>query len=137
MGKTVTPRQTSVFMTPSSTKPVYYSPRVLLPPSLCLLSPPVTPKTSLEHSLSCPAYKDIVSKLYLGEHPLVAERIFSLLNPADLCSSLQVCTTWNHQVSCDAQFTNKISTYRRQASQQRPGCREACMCIREKDDMLK
>jgi len=110
----VTPKQTSVFMTPSSTKSALYSPRVLSPPSLCLLSPPATPKTSLERSPSRPAYKDIVSELYLGGQHLFAERIFSLLNPADLCSSLQVCTTWNHQVSCGAQFMNKISIYRRQ-----------------------
>ena len=108
------PKQTSVFMSFSSTKSVFCSPRVLSPSSLCLLSPPVTPKTSLERSSSCPAYKNIVSELYLRGQPLVAERIFSLLNPADLCSSLQVCTTWNHQVSCGAQFMNKISTYRRQ-----------------------
>ena len=114
MGKIVTPKQTSVFMTPSSTKSALYSPRVLSPPSLCLLSPPETPKTSLERSPSRSACKDIVSELYLGGQPLVAERIFSLLNPADLCSSLQVCTTWNHQVSCGAQFMNKISMYRRQ-----------------------
>ena len=109
--------ETSVFMTPSSTKSALYSPRVLSPPSLCLLSPPATPKTSLERSPSRPACKDIVSELYLGGQPLVAERIFSLLNPADLCSSLQVCTTWNHQVSCGAQFMNKISIYRRQCKE--------------------
>jgi len=110
----MTPKHTSVLMTLSSTKPVFYSPRVLSPTSLCLFSPPVTPKTSLGLTPSPPAYKDILSELYLGGQPLVAKRIFSFLNAADLCSSLQVCTTWNLQVSCGAQFMNKVSTYRKQ-----------------------
>jgi len=55
---------------------------------------------------------DILSELYLGGLPLVAERIFSLLKPADLCSSLRVCTTWNRQISCGAQFMNRNSHHR-------------------------
>jgi len=118
----MTPKHTSVLMTPSSTKPVFYSPRVLSPTSLCLLSPPVTPKTSLGLTPSPPAYKDILSELYLGGQPLVAKRIFSFLNPADLCSSLQVCTTWNLQVSCGAQFMNKVSTYHNSAKRMPKTC---------------
>ena len=117
----MTPKKTSVFMTPSSTKSASYSPRVLSPPSLCLLSPPATPKTS-ERSPSRPACKDIVSELYLGGQPLVAERIFSLLNPADLCSSLQVCTTRRPDDSMflhvvPSSCMNKISIYRRQCKE--------------------
>ena len=55
---------------------------------------------------------DILSELYLGGLPLVAERVFSLLKPADLCSSLRVCTTWNRQISCGAQFMNRNSYHR-------------------------
>ena len=77
------------------------------------------PKTSLGLTPSPPAYKDILqlSELYLGGQPLVANRIISFLNPADLCSSLQVCTTWNLQVSCDVQFMNQVSTYCRQCKE--------------------
>jgi len=111
MEELMTPKQSSVLVTPSSTKSVFYSPRVLSPLPLLL---PATPKSSLEHSPSLPACKDILSELYLGGLPLVAERIFSLLKPADLCSSLRVCTTWNCQISSGSQFMNSINTYRRQ-----------------------
>jgi len=53
----------------------------------------------------------------LGGQPLVTKGIFSFLNPADLCSSLQVCRTWNNQVSCGARFMNKVSIYRRQCKE--------------------
>ena len=117
----MTPKQSSILMTPSSTKPVspsstkpvFYSPRVLSPLPLLL---PATPKSSAGHPRSFSAYKDILSELYLGGLPLVAERIFSLLKPAELCSS-QVCTTWNHQISSGSQFMNSISTYRRQCKE--------------------
>ena len=110
MEELMTPKQSSVLMTPSSTKSVFYSPRVLSPLPLLL---PATPKSSLERSPSLPACKDILSELYLGGLPLVAERIFSLLKPADLCSSLRVCATWNRQISSGSQFMNSINTYRR------------------------
>ena len=112
MGKLMTPKQSSVFMTPSSTKAVVYSPRVLSP--LSLLSPATTPKSLPP---SPPAHKDILNTLYLGGVPQVAERIISLLNPADLCSSQQVCTTWNHLVSSGAQFMSKVNTYHRQCKE--------------------
>ena len=107
----MTPKHPSVLMTPSSTKPAVYSPRVLSP--LSLLSPAATPESPLKLLPSPPAYKDILSTLYLGGVPHVAERIVSLLNPADLCSSQQVCTTWNH-LSSGTQFMSKVNTYRRQ-----------------------
>ena len=111
MEELMTPKQSSVLVTPSSTKSVFYSPRILSPLLLLL---PAMPKSSLEHSPSLPACKDILSELFLGGLPLVAERIFSLLKPADLCSSLRVCTTWNRQISSGSQFMNSINTYRRQ-----------------------
>ena len=110
--------QSSVLMTPSSTKPVVYSPRVLS--TLSLLSPDVTPKSSptdLPLAPPPPACNDILSTLYLGGLPRVAERIFALLNPADLCSSLQVCTTWNHLVSSGTQFVSKVSSYHKQCKE--------------------
>ena len=109
MGKLVS----SVLMTPSSTMPVVYSPRVLSP--LSLLSPTATPKSPL--TPSPPAYKDILSTLYLGGVPQVAERIISHLNPADICSSQQVCTTWKQLVSSDANFMTKVNTYHRQCKE--------------------
>ena len=108
----MTPKQSAVPMTPSSIKPVLYSPRVLSPVSLMLSA--ATPKSSLELSCSPPAYKDILTELYLGGLPLVSERIFSLLKPADLCSSRQVCPTWNRQISSCSQLMNSIHTYQRQ-----------------------
>ena len=56
-------------------------------------------------------YRDIPTELYTAGVPLIAERIFSLLNPADLCSCLQVCTTWNYQVSSAPKFMDKVSAY--------------------------
>jgi len=119
MENSMTPKQSSILMTPSSTKPVspsstkpvFYSPRVLSP------LPLATPKSSAGHPRSFSAYKDILSELYLGGLSLVAERIFSLLKPAELCSSLQVCTTWNRQISSGSQFMNSINTYRRQCKE--------------------
>ena len=49
--------------------------------------------------------------------PLIAERIFSLLNPTDLCSCLQVCTTWNYQVSTAPRFMDKVSACRRKCKE--------------------
>jgi len=96
------------------TKPLVYSPRVLLP--LSLLSLVSMPKSPLNLPPSPPACKDILSTLYLGV-PSVAERIISLLSPADLCSSQQVCTTWNHLVSSGAQFMDRVNNYRRQCKE--------------------
>ena len=62
-------------------------------------------------------YRDIPTELYTAGVPLIAERIFSLLNPADLCSCLQVCTTWNHQVSSAPRFMDKVSAYRRKCKE--------------------
>ena len=102
-------------MMPASTKPVVYFPRVLSP--LSLLSPATTPTSSLTLPPSPPVCNDILSTLYLGGLPRATERIFSFLNPADLCSSLQVCTTWNHLVSTDAQFMNKVNIYHRRCKE--------------------
>ena len=112
MGKFVTPKQSSVLMTPSSSKVAVYSPRVLSP--LSLLSPAATLKSL---SPSPPAHRDILSTLYLGGVPQVAETIISHLNAADLCRSQQVCTTWNHLVSSDAQFMNKVDAYHKQCKE--------------------
>ena len=49
--------------------------------------------------------------------PLIAERVFSLLNPTDLCSCLQVCTTWNYQVSSATKFVDKVSAYRKKCKE--------------------
>ena len=117
MGKFMTPIPSFVLMTPSSTKPTVYSPRVLSP--ISLLSPAMTPKSPLYFPTSPPAYKDIdiLSMLYLGGVPQVAERIISHLSPADLCSSQQVCTTWNHLVSSGALLMSKVNTYHRQCKE--------------------
>jgi len=97
------------------TKPLVYSPRVLSP--LSLLPSASMPKSPLNPPPSPPACKNILSTLYLGGVPSVAERIISLLNPADLCSSHQVCITWNHLVSSSTQFMGKVNTYRRQCKE--------------------
>ena len=58
-----------------------------------------------------PVHKDIPTELYSAGVPLIAERIFSLLNPTDLCSCLQVSTTWNYQVSSvPNSWTKSLST---------------------------
>ena len=106
MGKLMTPKQSSVLMTP-------YSPRVLSPLSLSA----AMPKSPLNLVPSHPACKDILSTLYLGGVPHVAERIVAFLNPADLCSSQQVCTTWNHLVSSGAQLMSKVNSFRRQCKE--------------------
>ena len=48
---------------------------------------------------------------------LIAERIFSLLTPADLCNSLQVCTTWNYQICSVPKFMDKVSAHRRKCKE--------------------
>ena len=65
---------------------------------------PYFTKGSLELLVYPPVHKDIQTELYTTGVPLIAERIFSLLNPADLCSCLQVCTTWDYQVSTAPRF---------------------------------
>ena len=64
-----------------------------------------------------PVHKDIPTELYSAGVPLIAERIFSLLNPTDLCSCLQVSTTWNYQVSSDPKFMDKVSAHRRKCKE--------------------
>jgi len=115
--KLMTPKRSSVIMAAPFTlaKPLVYSPRVLS--SLSLLSSASMPKSPLNLPPSPPACKDILSTLYLGGVPSVAERIISLLNPADLRSSHQVCITWNHLVSSSTQFMGKVNTYRRQCKE--------------------
>ena len=78
---------------------------------------PYFTKGSLELLVYPPVHKDIPSDLYTTGVPLIAERIFSLLNPADLCSCLQVCTTWNYQVSTAPRFMDKVSAYRRKCKE--------------------
>ena len=73
------------------------------------------PKGSLE-MLTCtwpPQHKEIPTELCSAGVPLIAERIIFLLNAADLISCLQVCTTWNYQVSSAPKFMNKVSSYRK------------------------
>ena len=52
------------------------------------------------------------------DSPLLVRGSFP--SPTQLTSVVlfdQVCTTWNHQVSCGAHFMNKISTYCRQCKE--------------------
>ena len=49
---------------------------------------PSPTKSSLELPIYPPEYKDLPTELYSMGVPLIAEKIFSLLNPADLCSCL-------------------------------------------------
>ena len=64
-----------------------------------------------------PVHKDIPTELYSAGVPLIAEKVFSLLNPADLCSCLQVSTTWNYQVSSVPKFMDKVSAHRRKCKE--------------------
>ena len=64
-----------------------------------------------------PVHKDIPTELYSAGVPLIAKRIFSLLNPIDLCSCLHVCTSWNYQVSSVPKFMDKVSAYRRKCKE--------------------
>lgn len=103
-------------MTPFSSvrKRLFCSPQVPPPAPLpfTLLSPAENANISLELE-----HKDILSELYEGGLPLVAENIFSYLAPGDLCMCLQVCKTWNHQVSSDTKFMNKVYSYRKQCKE--------------------
>ena len=78
---------------------------------------PYFTKVSLELLVYPPVHKDIPTDLYTTGVPLIAERIFSLLNPAYLCSCLQVCTTWNYQVSTAPRFVDKVSAYCRKCKE--------------------
>ena len=100
--------QPSVFPTPplSSSKPLFYSPIMRMqfsPKPLPFSSPAATPP---------PEQKDIPSQLYLGGYPMVAEKVFSCLSGADLSNCLQVCKTWNQQVST-SHYMAQVKTYRR------------------------
>ena len=74
---------------------------------------PSSTNGSLELLTYPPVHKDIPTELYTTGVPLIAERIFSLLNPTDLCSCLQVSTTWNYQVSSVPKFMDKVYAHRR------------------------
>ena len=78
---------------------------------------PSSTNCSLELLTYPPLHKDIPTELYIAGVPLIAERIFSLLNPTDLCSCLHVCTTWNYQVSSVAKFMDKVSAYQRKCKE--------------------
>ena len=56
-------------------------------------------------------HKDIPTELYSAGVPLIAQRVFST---TDLCSCLQVCTTWNNHVSSAPKFMDKVSAYRKE-----------------------
>ena len=84
---------------------------------LAFKMPTSTLKSSLELPTYPPEYKDLLTELYSMGVPLIAEKIFTLLNPADLCSCLQVCTTWNYQVSTRPKFMDKVNAYRRQCKE--------------------
>ena len=79
--------------------------------------PTSTLKSSLELPTYPPEYKDLLTELYSMGVPQIAEKIFTLLNPADLCSCLQVCTTWNYQVSTRPKFMDKVNAYHRQCKE--------------------
>ena len=74
---------------------------------------PYSTKGSLELFTYPQEHKDIPTELYSAGVPLIAERVFSLLNATDLCSCLQVCTIWNYQVSSATKFVDKVSAYRK------------------------
>ena len=78
---------------------------------------PSSTKSSLELPTYPPEYKDLLTELYSMGVPQIAEKIFTLLNPADLCSCLQVCTTWNYQVSTRPKFMDKVNAYHRQCKE--------------------
>ena len=78
---------------------------------------PSSTNCSLELLTYPPVDKDIPTELYTAGVPLIAESIFSLLNPTDLCSCLHVCTTWNYQVSSVPKFMDKVSAYRRKCKE--------------------
>ena len=123
-----TPKQAHLMMQPStlltppfsSSKPLFYSPimRMQFSPALPLPfpSPPVTP-TSDQWSPTPPEQKDIPSELYFGGYPIVAERVFSYLTGTDLSICLQVCRTWNQQVSSNSHFMIQVKSYRRQCKE--------------------
>ena len=78
---------------------------------------PFSTKSSMKLLTYPPVHTDIPTELYTAGVPLIAERIFSLLNPADLCSCLQVCTTWNCQVSSAPKFMDKVYAHRRKSKE--------------------
>ena len=106
--------QPSVLFTPpfSSSKPLFYSPimRMQFSPALPLPfpSPAATPT---------PEQKDIPSELYLGGYPMVSEKVFSCLSGADLSNCLQVCKTWNQQVSSNSHIMAQVKTHRTQCKE--------------------
>ena len=45
------------------------------------------------------------------------ENLFPVEPYTDLCSCLEVCTTWNHQVSSDPKFMDNVSAHRRKCKE--------------------
>ena len=93
------------------------SPTIISVHSHFLFKMPSSTNGSLELLTYPPEHKDIQTELYSAGVPLIAERIFSLLTPADLCNSLQVCTTWNYQIYSVPKFMDKVSAYRRKCKE--------------------
>ena len=106
--------QPSVLFTPpfSSSKPLFYSPimGMQFSPALPLPFPSAA-------ATPTPEQKDIPSELYLGGYPMVSEKVFSCLSGADLYNCLQVCKTWNQQVSSNSYFMAQVKTHRRQCKE--------------------
>ena len=106
--------QPSVLFTPpfSSSKPLFYSPIMRMQFSPALPLPIASPAAT-----STPEQKDIPSELYLGGYPMVSEKVFSCLSGADLSNCLQVCKTWNQQVSSNSHIMAQVKTHRRQCKE--------------------
>ena len=62
-------------------------------------------------------HRDIQTELHSAGVPLIAERIFSLLSPADLCNCLQVCKPWNYQLSSVPKFMDKVYAHQRKCKE--------------------
>ena len=95
----------------------YHSLSVISVHSQLIFKMPSSTKSSLELFAYPQEHKDIPTELYSAGVPLIAERIFSFLNPADLCSCLQVCTTWNCQVSSASKFMDKVYAHRKKCKE--------------------
>ena len=80
--------------------------------SFPLLRPVTTPKNPDLYTEPSQKHVDVLSELYRSGHPIVTQKILSLLCPADLSKCLQVCKAWNHQVSSDAYLMTQVNSYR-------------------------
>ena len=94
--------------TPNSLSMLEFSTFPILPSSISK-SPIFSPNLSRETSRQ---RVDVLSDLYLSGCPMIAKKILSLLSPADLTDCLQVCKTWNHQVSSDSHLMGQVNSYR-------------------------